>query len=175
MGFHVPERVIRLLCGRAAFDQGIAYYHAHKVDLIYAEHNEEHEYSKYRAWVQGLESHEVALTIDSDGDVNGECTCPAYYRGGPFCRHIAAALVAVLYLGPEAGADRIKDADGEDSGAFTGETGALAPRNTAASGEEQAGSRGDRQLVSSMLGMFTGVRQPPAEPAPIWICGLRSR
>lgn len=71
MGYQVPERVIKLLCGNAAFDQGAAYYHAHKVDLVYTEHNEEEEYSKYRAEVHGLESHEIALIIDSDGDVQG--------------------------------------------------------------------------------------------------------
>lgn len=109
MGYQVPERVIKLLCGNAAFDQGAAYYHAHKVDLVYTEHNEEDEYSKYRAEVHGLDSHEIALIIDSDGDVQGECTCPAYYHGGPFCKHIAAALVAVLYRSRTAGAEEAEE------------------------------------------------------------------
>lgn len=84
VGFYVPERVIRLLCGGAALEQGTVYYEADKVTLTYAENNVELEYSKYRAEVQGLESYEVVLAIDSDGDVNGECTCPAYHHGGAF-------------------------------------------------------------------------------------------
>lgn len=162
LGFQVPERVIKLLCGRAAFDQGVAYYHAHKVDLIYTEHNDEGEYSKYRAAVHGLESHEVVLTIDSDGDVNGECTCPAYYRGGPFCKHIAAALVSVLYLGKDMDMGQTSDSDGQEPEAFTGETGILTPRHSGSGGDGHTGRSGDRQLVSSMLGMFTGVRQRPS-------------
>lgn len=162
MGFQVPERVIKLLCGRAAFDQGMAYYRANSVDLVYAEHNDGGEYSKYRAMVHGLESHEVALTIDSDGDVNGECTCPAYYRGGPFCRHIAAALVAVLYLGKAAEAEWEVDMEGPAPETFTGETGILTPRTSGSAGGGPTGRSSDRQLVSSMLGMFTGVRQRPS-------------
>lgn len=157
MGFQVPERVIKLLCGRAAFDQGMAYYQAHKVDLIYTEHNDDGEYSKYRAEVHGLVSHEIALTIDSDGDVNGECTCPAYYRGGPFCKHIAAALVTVLYLGTEGRAERAADAEEQPQAA-----GILAPRNTGSAGEGRTDPSKDKQLISSMLGMFTGVRQRPS-------------
>ncbi|QUL53937.1 DEAD/DEAH box helicase [Paenibacillus tritici] len=164
MGYQVPERVIKLLCGSAAYDQGVAYYHARKVELVYTEHNHEEEYSKYRAEVHGLESHEVALIIDSDGDVQGECSCPAYSHGGPFCKHIAAALVAVLYAGRAAEAEPAADADGGDAEEpYTGETGRLlTPRSAGPSGDGRRGPGGDRQLVSSMLGMFTGVRQRPS-------------
>lgn len=164
MGYQVPERVIKLLCGSAAFDQGAAYYHAHKVDLVYTEHNGEEEYSKYRAEVHGLEIHEISLIIDSDGDVQGECTCPAYYHGGPFCKHIAAALVTVLYRSRAAGAGQAADAGGGDTEeTYTGETDRLlTPRSAGSSGDERRGQGGDRQLVSSMLGMFTGGRSRPS-------------
>ena len=162
MGFHVPERVIKLLCGRAAFDQGVAYYQAHKVELTYAENNDDREYSKYRAAVHGLESYEIALAIDSDGDVNGECTCPAYYRGGPFCKHIAAALVAVLYLDGAREPEQAADTAGLSRGMFTGETGVLSPRHSGSAGAGGTERSSDRQLVSSMLGMFTGTRQRPS-------------
>lgn len=160
----MPERVIKLLCGNAAFDQGTAYYHAHKVDLVYTEHNEEEEYSKYRAEVHGLDSHEIALIIDSDGDVQGECTCPAYYRGGPFCKHIAAALVAVLYRSRAAGAEQAEDRQADAEEAYPARDGSLllAQGSSGPSGAEPRERSGDRQLVSSMLGIFTGGRQRPS-------------
>ncbi|WNS43492.1 SNF2 helicase associated domain-containing protein [Paenibacillus sp. MMS20-IR301] len=162
MGLHVPERVIKLLCGRAGWDQGLAYYQAQRVNLIYTEHGGDGEYSKYRAMVHGLESHEVALIIDNDGDVNGECSCPAYYHGGPFCKHIAAALVAVLYLGNHGEIEQLADAEGRQQQDFTGETGILSARSSGAAGDGRTEGSSDRQLVSSILGMFTGARQRPS-------------
>ncbi|MEK3717117.1 DEAD/DEAH box helicase [Paenibacillus sp. FSL R7-0333] len=164
MGYQVPERVIKLLCGNAAFDQGVAYYHAHKVDLVYTEHNEEDEYSKYRAEVHGLESHEIALIIDSDGDVQGECTCPAYYHGGPFCKHIAAALVAVLYRSRAAGADQAADIQADAEEIYPARDGSLplVQGSSPLSGAEHRERSADRQLVNSMLGIFTGGRQLPS-------------
>lgn len=164
MGYQVPERVIKLLCGNAAFDQGAAYYHAHKVDLVYTEHNEEDEYSKYRAEVHGLESYEIALIIDSDGDVQGECTCPAYVHGGPFCKHIAAALVAVLYRSRAAGVEQAEDMQADAGEAYPAKAGSppLGQGRSGPSGAEHRERSGDRQLVSSMLGIFTGGRQLPS-------------
>ncbi|WP_238652177.1 SNF2 helicase associated domain-containing protein [Paenibacillus piscarius] len=164
MGYQVPERVIKLLCGNAAYDQGAAYYHAHKVDLVYTEHNEEEEYSKYRAEVHGLISHEIALIIDSDGDVQGDCTCPAYVHGGPFCKHIAAALVTVLYRSRAAGAERPEDRTADTEVAYPGRTGSLplVQGSVGPSGAEHRERSVDKQLVSSMLGMFTGGRQQPS-------------
>ncbi|WP_339311357.1 SNF2 helicase associated domain-containing protein [Paenibacillus sp. FSL M7-0896] len=164
MGYQVPERVIKLLCGNAAFDQGAVYYHAHKVDLVYTEHNEEDEYSKYRAEVHGLESHEIALIIDSDGDVQGECTCPAYYRGGPFCKHIAAALVAVLYRSRAAGAEQAADMQADAEETYPARDGSLplVQGSSPLSGADHKERSADRQLVNSMLGIFTGGRQLPS-------------
>lgn len=152
----MPERVIKLLCGRAALDQGTAYYESDRVLLTYSEHNEQQEYSKYRATVQGLEDHQVTLTIDSDGDVDGECSCPAYYRGGPFCKHIAAVLVAVLKLEEEGAAGIPEEITGgsERPGSIL-DTGGLTPRYT-------EGSSGDRKIVSSLLDMFGNTPQRPS-------------
>ncbi|WP_246188110.1 DEAD/DEAH box helicase [Paenibacillus tengchongensis] len=137
MGYHVPERVIKLLCGREAFDQGMAYYTSGKVQLVYAEHNEKLEYSKYRAEITGLELCEVTLAVDIDGDVSGDCTCPAYVHGGAFCKHIAAGLVCILH------SVEVRPAqDREHSAAAI--TGPSASRTAAA----------DSGLVSSMLQIF---------------------
>ncbi|AIQ70725.1 DEAD/DEAH box helicase [Paenibacillus graminis] len=165
MSFYVPERVIRLLCGKAAFERGSEVYEAGKVRLAAVENYEGLEYSKYKATVYGLEPYDITLTIDSDGDVNGKCSCPAYHLGGPFCKHIAAVLVAILYeedgdgpLSPqETTAGRNKPE------VFTGKTGMLFPRDlpdrsTPGSADGPSG----RQLVSSMLGLFGNQRQRPS-------------
>ncbi|WP_019908885.1 DEAD/DEAH box helicase [Paenibacillus sp. HW567] len=146
--YYVPERVIQLLCGREALDLGLSYSKSGKVDLTYTENNDGLEYSKYRAVVYGLESYDVTLTIDSDGDVNGECSCPAYAHGGPFCKHIAAVLVHILYL--------------EEGGALEMSSAPPAPRNSNAGSLEKLGVAGDHQLVSSILGMFGNIRQRPS-------------
>lgn len=139
--YYVPERVIQLLCGKDSLDRGLAYSKSGKVQLTYTEDNNSQEYSKYRAVVYGLEDYDVTLTIDSDGDVNGECSCPAYSHGGPFCKHIAAVLVHILYL--------------EEGGVPEMSSTPPAPL-------EKWGGPGDRQLVSSMLGMFENIRQRPS-------------
>ncbi|WP_203457084.1 DEAD/DEAH box helicase [Paenibacillus tepidiphilus] len=147
MGYHVPERVIRLLCGREAYEQGLAYYISGKVQLIYAEHNEKLEYSKYRAEITGLEVCEVALAVDSDGDVSGDCTCPAYVHGGAFCKHIAGGLVGILH------ADDVRKAEDRERPA----SGVSGPGSAAA-----RSAAGSSQLVSSMLEIFGGTRQRPS-------------
>lgn len=156
MSFYVPERVIRLLCGGAAFEQGIAYDHADKVVLSYAETNDELEYSKYRAVVQGLESYEVVLAVDSDGDVNGECTCPSYHHGGAFCKHIAAVLVNILHL------EEQKKVSGhaEEPSLRPGEDEVLNARVHSIADASARGRSGDQKLVDNILGMFNSTRQP---------------
>lgn len=163
VGFYVPERVIRLLCGGTALEQGTVYYEADKVTLTYAENNVELEYSKYRAEVQGLESYEVVLAIDSDGDVNGECTCPAYHHGGAFCKHIAAVLVNILRQ--EMDTELSRSMAGPSlhlHGGSTGESGRLTPRNPEPAAFDTGEHTGDRKLVTSMLDMFGSSRKRPS-------------
>ncbi|MGN7763316.1 DEAD/DEAH box helicase [Paenibacillus sp. 22594] len=165
MSFYVPERVIRLLCGKAAFERGSEDYEGGKVRLAAVEDNEGLEYSKYQATVYGLEPYDIMLTIDSDGDVNGKCSCPAYSHGGPFCKHIAAVLVSILYTE--------EDVDGQSSGmepdedrsnheVYTGKTGVLFPRHLDRNSSNLADASNDRHLVSSMLGLFGNSRQRPS-------------
>lgn len=155
MGYYVPERVIRLLCGSEALDKGRAYYDAGRVRLTYIENNNRLEYSIYRAEIHGLESYEAALTIDADGDVNAECTCPAYYHGGAFCRHIAAGLVGILRLEEGDTAAAVdEDQPSQLPDPTPAEAGVLTPRNAPVSSPGVAERSGDRQLVSGMLEVF---------------------
>lgn len=161
MGFYVPERVIKLLCGSASLDKGQAYYESDRIRLTYKEHDGTLEYSKYRAEVQGLESYEVTLLIDSDGDVNAECSCPAYYHGGAFCQHIAAVLVSILRLeeGGNSGG-RLAASSLQERGELPVETGILIPRYPREGTGGSAERYGDRQLVNSMLGVFQDSSRP---------------
>ncbi|QSF44146.1 DEAD/DEAH box helicase [Paenibacillus tianjinensis] len=158
MGFYVPERVIKLLCGSASLDKGIAYHESDRVRLTYIENDDTLEYSKYRAEVQGLENYDVALTVDSDGDVNAECSCPAYYPGGAFCQHIAAALVSILRLEEGRGpGGRTAASSLQTRGEFPEAAGVIPPRYPGSGSAERSG---DRQLVNSMLGVFESSSRP---------------
>jgi superfamily II DNA or RNA helicase len=141
MGFSVSERVIKLLCGRSAFEEGQAYYRSGKVEFIYYEDREEDmssgsSPSEYVALIQGNRGskYNVRAEIDSDGDVNARCSCSAFEHKGAYCKHIAAVLAAVLDL--------------EHGGEWSGRT--------------SGGSARDKQLVNSMLGMFGSRRQRPS-------------
>ncbi|MBW4081130.1 DEAD/DEAH box helicase [Paenibacillus sp. S150] len=159
MSFYVPERVIRLLCGKSAFERGSEDYEAGKVRLDAVENNGGLEYSRYHATYCGLETYDISLTIDSDGDVNGKCSCPAYTRGGPFCKHIAGSLVAILYTGEEAG-DGLYPSE-PSSGGSSGPRG-LVPRHSDRGPLSPAAAPNDRHLVSSMLGLFGNSRGQPS-------------
>ncbi|MBY0013590.1 DEAD/DEAH box helicase [Paenibacillus typhae] len=156
MGYYVPERVIRLLCGSEALDKGRADYEAGRVLLNYRENDDRLEYSKYRTQVHGLESYDVALAIDSDGDVNAECTCPAYYHGGAFCRHIAASLFTILRLEEGGADDEIGGPAHEESDQLPAESGVLTLRNVQNGTTGTSVNTGDRQLVNGMLEVFAG-------------------
>ncbi|WP_410514240.1 SNF2 helicase associated domain-containing protein [Paenibacillus sp. BR2-3] len=136
MGFSVSERVIKLLCGKSAFEEGQAYYRSGKVDLIYEEQKDEvnpaNNPSVYAAVVQGSRGrkYNMRVEIDSDGDVHADCSCTAYDHGGPFCKHIAAVLINIVDL--------------EHGHGRTG------------------GAARNQHLVKSMLGMFGNSRLRPS-------------
>ncbi|MCL6604672.1 MAG: DEAD/DEAH box helicase [Paenibacillus sp.] len=166
MGFSVSERVIKLLCGRSAFEQGQVYYHTGRVDLIdVGEDDDDSHYSDYEAVVQGSKgkSVDVKVSIDRDGDVSGECTCSAYYHGGPFCKHIAAVMVNVLELEQnQESQGRTVASSLHTRGVASNGVGVLTPRTFTDSNQTAGASTTDQQLVNTMLGMFGNTRQRPS-------------
>ena len=151
MGFSVSERVIKLLCGKPSFEQGMAYYQSGRVELIKLEDNNhatpDQPQSRYEAIVQGQSSYDVKAVIDIDGDVSAECTCPIYYHGGPYCKHIAALLIHIHDL---------EHGDDEQSSLTVPSslhTQVLTPRHHAVR---------DENLVNSLLGMFGNHRPRPS-------------
>lgn len=174
MAFSVPERVIKLLCGRSAFEQGVEYYRSNRVNLIYIDERNatgaDSFVSEYEAVIQGgkRRNYDVRAQIDSDGDVKAECTCPAYYHGGPFCKHIAAVLVNILDV--EEGGQGIEQTAASSlytQGGYPLRDGVLTPRTFSDSSQgslldSSQGSRQssrDQQLINNMLGMFGNSRQ----------------
>jgi SNF2 family DNA or RNA helicase len=90
MSFQLTQRVIKLLCGRFAYEDGEAYYQDHKVKLI----DQNTDERIYEAEVQGTRLYQVRVQIDLQGDVDAECTCPLFSQH-PFCKHIAALLLHI--------------------------------------------------------------------------------
>lgn len=90
MSFQLTQQVIKLLCGRFAYEDGEAYYQNHKVKLI--EQNTDERI--YEAEVQGTRLYQVKVQIDLQGDIDTECTCPSYSQH-PYCKHIAALLLHI--------------------------------------------------------------------------------
>ncbi|KGE18360.1 DEAD/DEAH box helicase [Paenibacillus wynnii] len=172
MGFSVSERVIKLLCGKTAFEKGQEYYLSGRVDLI--DNGENHgsvndtndnSYSDYEAIVAGSKGSNVDVTarIDRDGDVTANCSCAEYYRGGPFCKHIAAVMVNVLDLDQGlASQGRTAASSLHNGGAFTTGVGVLTPRTFTDATRKSRASAKDQQLVDTMLGMFGNSRQRPS-------------
>ncbi len=159
MGFSVSERVIKLLCGKLAFEQGEAYYYSGKVKMTFADSDTESESgqsserSRYEAIVHS--SHEVWVEIDCDGDVHAACNCPAYYHGGPYCQHIAAVLVSIRKIENVSDPSSQTVASSLHAGAPSiDEVGVLTPRIFKDSTDSTGSSTRDQQLVNSMLGMF---------------------
>ena len=91
MSFQLTERVIKLLCGRIAYERGEAYYRTGKVAFLRMDHGSR----VYEAAVSGTGHYHVSLQIDEHGDVHAECNCPAFYSYNNYCKHIAAVLLGV--------------------------------------------------------------------------------
>ncbi len=91
MSFQLTKRVIKLLCGPFAYERGETYYRAGKVTIT----DYDQESSFYRATVKGNVSYHVKIDIDSNGDVDAKCVCPAFDSSPKYCKHIAAALLNI--------------------------------------------------------------------------------
>ncbi|GJM82703.1 hypothetical protein HMSSN139_51990 [Paenibacillus sp. HMSSN-139] len=91
MSFQLTQRVIKLLCGRIAYERGEAYYRTGKVTFLRIDHGSR----VYEAAVSGTGHYHVALQIDQHGDVHAECNCPAFYSYNNYCKHIAAVLLGI--------------------------------------------------------------------------------
>ncbi|MGF1425626.1 SWIM zinc finger family protein [Kitasatospora sp. LaBMicrA B282] len=85
------EDDLRALAGPRSFDRGLGYRDA--VDSLEADGH------RFTAIVQGTDAYEVALEVDEEDGLWGECDCP-YGLDGNFCKHcVAVGLVALQRRG----------------------------------------------------------------------------
>ncbi|WP_274653733.1 DEAD/DEAH box helicase [Paenibacillus humicola] len=159
MSVKLTERVIKLLCGRRAFEEGEACVRADKVTLT----GSDPDAPVYEAAVagRGRAISRVTVEIDGDGDVYADCDCPAFCGSGVYCGHIAAVLI---YLHDRDNGSRppIRAAlpPLETHEDFSGKRDRREPRTTGASqpdgaaAAERLRAARDAELVSGLIGLF---------------------
>ncbi|GIO88642.1 helicase SNF [Paenibacillus faecis] len=160
MSSPLTERLIKLLCGRIAYDRGEAYFRQKRVSFTHTEPETGH----YQAIVRGTDSYRVFVHIDLNGDVSAECQCPAYALYNNHCKHIAAVLLGIReqQAGSRMPARSVSllHPEGRPSGdTFTGLTERYDP-----SGRRSGGSSRDVWLTRDVMGLFEqgGVRRKTA-------------
>jgi hypothetical protein len=154
MGFQLTERVIKLLCGKIAYDKGEGYLQAGSVLFT----NYDSDSSLYEAIVEGgSSSYKAIVEIDHNGDVFAECSCPAYLDSGHNCKHIAAVLLGIHHT-ENAGKSPIRALSATvqpDDAQLLGKSGSLETRLASSSASRSSRqSAVDDQLTSGMLGLF---------------------
>ncbi|MDG0814580.1 DEAD/DEAH box helicase [Cohnella rhizosphaerae] len=94
MNVSVTRQTVRSLCGRIAYESGLAYARAGKVTFDAYDD----EAGVYAAVVRGSGGsvYETKLRISLAGDVAASCTCPSLASYDKYCNHIAAALLRII-------------------------------------------------------------------------------
>lgn len=89
MNFSVNDKLIKKVCGDAAYKKGKAYFQAGKVELM----PQEDELVKAR--VYSGEVFTVTVQPDAAGSLEASCSCPPVGFVKTHCQHIAATLFAL--------------------------------------------------------------------------------
>ncbi len=139
----LTHRAIKSLCGRFAYEKGAAYYRTRKVTFT----RYDAEADVYAATVKANSTHQVAVTIERNGDVTAECTCPKLHSYDTYCQHVAAVLLNIHALRQE---DRSPYGTGDSAGQSERERVQIRT-HTGGSGTVN----GDIQLTNRILGLFT--------------------
>ncbi|MFD2328325.1 SNF2 helicase associated domain-containing protein [Cohnella sp. GCM10020058] len=94
MSASFTRQTVRSLCGRIAYESGLAYARAGKV--TFAAYDD--EACVYEAVVQGSgrSVYEANIRISQAGDIAASCTCPSLASYDKYCNHIAAALLRII-------------------------------------------------------------------------------
>lgn len=118
MGFELDNQMIRLLCGRFSYEDGEVLFQSHKVRLA---REQESGTPRYEASVEEDDRIlQVSVEFPHDEEMKAVCTCPVFHPEDQYCKHIAAALMAILHgplmdEGPEQGQDGRQEG-AEDAG-----------------------------------------------------------
>ncbi|MDI4644281.1 DEAD/DEAH box helicase [Cohnella hashimotonis] len=94
MNASFTRQTVRSLCGRIAYESGLAYARAGKVTFTAYDD----EAGVYEAVVQGSGKsvYETGIRISRTADVAASCTCPSLASYDKYCNHIAAVLLRIL-------------------------------------------------------------------------------
>ncbi|MBB6444002.1 DEAD/DEAH box helicase [Bacillus benzoevorans] len=89
MKLRINQKMIKDMCGNAAFKRGEAYYYGNKVTF-----QDVHD-EGLAAVVSGTEDFHVILKKDGSGKLASDCTCPKLSSFQKECQHVAAVLIAL--------------------------------------------------------------------------------
>jgi len=140
----VSRPVIRQLCGLFAYEQGEQYCREGRVTIQSGEPAGGPD-TVYEAEVAGAHVRTVRAALGQGERIEASCSCPDYYPGDLFCRHIAAVLFRIREL-QEAATDRLRER--------------LPAPASAAGGTSEAEEH--ERLIAGMLKLFGG--QPRTAP-----------
>ncbi|HSP21504.1 MAG TPA: DEAD/DEAH box helicase [Planococcus sp. (in: firmicutes)] len=89
MNLSINDRLIKKLCGDAAYKKGKAYFLAGKVELM----PQTEERAEARVYIG--EVFTVTVKPAADGSLEASCSCPPVGFVKTYCQHIAAVLLAL--------------------------------------------------------------------------------
>lgn len=165
MSFQLTRRVIKLLCGPASYDSGEQFYQANKVTYQKCDH----EASEYEATVQDTQDDKVQITIDSNGDVDAQCTCSSYMSDYKYCKHIAAVLLDI-HDNRQGGDSPIRSYSSylyPDDSSYA-KSGRVEPRTALSTHRQSEQSTIEEELTRGILKLFHDKPQLPTHTRPLF-------
>ncbi|BFH68240.1 hypothetical protein J27TS7_30890 [Paenibacillus dendritiformis] len=117
MGFQMDDEMIRLLCGRFSYEDGEVLFQSHKVRIA---REKESDTPRYEASIEEDDRiFHVSVEFPHGEEMKAVCTCPVFHPEDQYCKHIAAALMA-LRDGHASGQEQEQDG-GQDGAEDAGE------------------------------------------------------
>ncbi|MDQ6422695.1 DEAD/DEAH box helicase [Paenibacillus sp. LHD-117] len=127
MPVSLTRRQIIQLCGQTNYDRGAAYVLDGKVSIVLSGDD------RYTATVQANRPYAVHVRLRNDGLVEPECGCLSFLAEDLFCKHSAAALIAIE--------ERMN-------------SGLLRSHHLESKGKVYLNSSPDREIVENLFGLF---------------------
>ncbi|MGZ9584189.1 DEAD/DEAH box helicase [Paenibacillus marinisediminis] len=148
MSSYLTLRLIKMLCGKAGYEEGQAYHRANRVYF----HDIDPDYPLYEAVVKdGSEDVQVHVKIDRSGDVNANCSCCSFASTFKYCEHVAAVLLNIAEMQQDGRLPILSDYDDTDESRVKVER----HREDRADGSENSTvSIRDMRISNSMMELF---------------------